>query len=336
MPAGSKPDLQNQAEDAALHMEDDQVDNSELKPGYIPDETIEGRNAVLEALKAGRSINKILIAKGEKEGSIKQVIAIAKENGVIVQEVSRVKLDNLSTTHGHQGVIALASARDYADFHKMVESAVEGDGPAFIVVVDGVEDPYNLGSIIRTADAAGVNGVVIPKRRAVGLTGAVTKASAGAIEYVPVARVTNIASSIDYLKEKGFWIAGADSTSGEEFYKLDLKGPIALVVGGEDSGLGRLVKEKCDFVLRIPMAGRITSLNTSVAAGIAMYEIVRQRAEAGKLPQKTKTPVENAVSDSVAKEVPTDVILPIGKEKKVKKASKRTSIDESDKTTDSK
>ncbi len=257
--------------------------------GYEPDKLIEGRNPVLEALRAGRSINKILISKGGKEGSIRQITALAKEKGVVVQEVSRIKLDNMSLTHAHQGVIAISSIRDYIELDELLETAASASastpasaGHPLLLVLDGVEDPYNLGSIIRTADAAGVNGVIIPKHRAAGLTGAVAKASAGAIEYVPVARVTNIAMTLDLLKEKGYWIAGADSVSGDMLFSADMKGPLAVVIGGEGTGIGRLVRQKCDFIVNIPMKGHISSLNTSAAAAVVLYEALRQRMATGK------------------------------------------------------
>ncbi len=264
--------------------------------GYEPDKLIEGRNPVLEALRAGRSINKILISKGGKEGSIRQVTALAKEKGVVVQEVSRVKLDNMSSTHAHQGVIAISSVRDYIELDELLEtaaaaasaaasastSAATSAGHPLLLVLDGVEDPYNLGSIIRTADAVGANGVIIPKHRAAGLTGAVAKASAGAIEYVPVARVTNIAMTLDLLKQKGYWIAGADSVSGDMLFNADMKGPLAVVIGGEGTGIGRLVRQKCDFIVNIPMKGHISSLNTSAAAAVVLYEVLRQRMNTGK------------------------------------------------------
>lgn len=239
---------------------------------------IEGRNPVLEALKADRTINKILISKGDREGSVRQIIALAREKGIIIQEIERTILDTLSSTHSHQGVIAYAAIKDYVDVDDILKIANEKKEPAFIVILDEISDSHNLGSILRTADAAGVHGVIIPKRRAVGLTAAVSKASAGAVEYVPVARVTNIGQTIDYLKKNNIWVVGTDSSGDKPFYKSDLKGAIALVIGSEGEGMGKLVKERCDFVVNIPMKGEISSLNASVAAGIVMYEISRQRS----------------------------------------------------------
>jgi len=244
------------------------------------DETggIEGRNPVLEALKSGRTINKILIAKGEREGSIKQIIALAREKGIVVQEVDRSKLDGMSATGGaHQGVIALAAAKDYVETDDILAIADSKGEPAFILILDEITDPHNLGSILRTANAVGAHGVIIPKRRAIGLTPAVSKASAGAIEYVPVARVTNIAQTIEYLKKKNIWVVGTDASGEKSFFESDLTGPVALVIGSEGEGMGKLVKEKCDFIVNIPMKGQIASLNAAVAGAIVMYEILKQR-----------------------------------------------------------
>lgn len=238
---------------------------------------LEGRNPVLEALKAGRTINKILIAKGEREGSIKQIAAVAKEMGITIQEVDRRNLDSVSLTKSHQGVIAYVSVKEYVEVDDIIKVSENSGKPPFILILDEINDAHNLGSILRTADAVGVHGVIIPKRRAVGLTSVVAKASAGAIEYVPVARVTNIAQTIDYLKKNNIWVIGTDQTGEKEFYKSDLKGPVALVIGSEGEGMGRLVREKCDFVVRIPMMGNISSLNASVAAAVMMYEILKQR-----------------------------------------------------------
>lgn len=244
------------------------------------DDMLEGRNPVIEALKSGRSINKILLAKGEREGSIIQIIALAKENGVVIQEVERQNLDRLSQTKAHQGVIAYVSAKAYVEVDDILEIASSKNEPAFIIILDEINDPHNLGSILRTADAVGAHGVIIPKRRAVGLTPVVSKASAGAVEYVPVARVSNISQTIEYLKKKNIWVVGTDNTGDEEvFYNKDLTGPIALVIGSEGQGIGKLVRESCDFLVEIPMKGRISSLNASVAGAVVMYEILRQRSK---------------------------------------------------------
>lgn len=238
---------------------------------------LEGRNPVLEALKSNRTINKILISKGDREGSIKQIVALAKDKGVIIQEVDRAKLDLTSTTHAHQGVIAYVSAKEYVEIEDILKIAETKGEPVFLIILDEITDPNNFGSILRTANAVGVHGVVIPKRRAVGLNASVSKASAGAIEYVPVARVTNIAQTIELLKKKNIWVVGTDSSGEKAFYKSDLKGPIALVIGSEGEGMGKLIKEKCDFIVNLPMKGEISSLNAAVAGAIVMYEILRQR-----------------------------------------------------------
>ena len=241
-------------------------------------ERIEGRNPVMEAIKADRPINKILVAKGEREGSIRYIIALARDKGIVVQEVERSKLDAMSVTHAHQGIIALAAAKEYVDVDYILESAASAGEPPFILILDEITDPNNFGSILRTADAVGAHGVIIPKRRAIGLTAAVSKASAGAVEYVPVARVTNLGQTIDYLKKNNVWVVGTDMTGEVSFYDSDLKGPIALVIGSEGEGMGKLIKEKCDFIVNIPMKGHVSSLNAGVAGAIVMYEILKQRS----------------------------------------------------------
>lgn len=240
---------------------------------------IEGRNPVLEALKAGREINKILVASGASEGSIKQILAMAKDKKVIVQKVERSKLDSLSESDNHQGVIAYVAAYDYQDLDEVMDR-VEAEGrEPFVVICDEINDPHNLGSIIRTANAVGADCVIIPKRRSVGITAVVAKTSAGAIEYVPVCRVNNLSQTIEKLKERGLWVAAADMDGTSEHFKANLKGKMAIVVGSEGAGISRLVKEHCDYVVRIPMKGAVTSLNASVAASILMYEVFRQRYE---------------------------------------------------------
>lgn len=242
-----------------------------------PLDRLEGRNAVMEALKSGRSINKLLIAKGAVEGSIRQLVAIAREKGIIIQEAEKMALDRISSTQAHQGVIAFVAVKEYVEIDEILELADDRNEQPFIVILDEITDPHNFGSILRTADAAGAHGVVIPERRSAGLSAAVSKASAGAVEYVPVARVTNISRTIDYLKKRNIWVIGTDSSGGKPYYKYDLKGPCALVIGSEGMGMGKLIREKCDFVVSIPMKGKIGSLNAGVAAGIIMYEISRQR-----------------------------------------------------------
>lgn len=243
---------------------------------------IEGRNPVLEALKAGRGINRILVARGEKHGSIREILARAREAGIPIQEVDRPRIDALAHTRGHQGVIALAAPRAYADLGDLLAAAAGAGEPALLVALDGVEDPMNLGSLLRSADAAGAHGVIIPERRAAALTPAAVKAAAGAAEYVPVARVTNLARALAEIKDSGIWVVGADSRARQTLYEADLTGPVTLVVGGEGKGLGRLVAETCDYLVRIPMGGRISSLNAAVAGAILLFEARRQRQGAGE------------------------------------------------------
>lgn len=238
---------------------------------------IEGRNPVLEALRAGREINKLLVAKGAKEGSIREVLGLAHHAGVIIQEVDRERLDAMAEGRNHQGVIAMVAAHRYYDLDEILERATASGQDPFLLVLDSIEDPQNLGSLLRTADAAGVHGLVIPERRAVGLTETVAKVSAGAMEYVPVARVTNIGRTLDELKEKGFWVVGTHQDARELYYQAKLTGPLAVVIGSEGKGMGRLVTEKCDFTVRLPMLGHVTSLNAAVAGAILVYEIRRQR-----------------------------------------------------------
>lgn len=238
--------------------------------------TIEGRNAVLEAYRAGKTIDKLYVQDGVKDGPIQSIIREAKKQDTIVNFVSRERLNQMSEEGHHQGVIAHAAAYEYAEVEDILKAAEEKGEPPFIFLLDGIEDPHNLGAIIRTANLAGAHGVIIPKRRASGLTAVVAKTSAGALNYTPVAKVTNLAATIEELKEKGLWFVCADM-NGEQMYRLNLKGPVGLVIGGEGDGVGRLVREKCDMVASIPMKGNIDSLNASVAAGVLAYEIVRQR-----------------------------------------------------------
>ena len=238
--------------------------------------TIEGRNAVLEAFRAGKTIDKLYVQDGVKDGPIQSIIREAKKQDTIVNFVSRERLNQMSEEGHHQGVIAHAAAYEYAEVEDILKAAEEKGEPPFIFLLDGIEDPHNLGAIIRTANLAGAHGVIIPKRRASGLTAVVAKTSAGALNYTPVAKVTNLAATIEELKEKGLWFVCTDM-NGELMYRLNLKGPVGLVIGGEGDGVGRLVREKCDMVASIPMKGDIDSLNASVAAGVLAYEIVRQR-----------------------------------------------------------
>lgn len=238
--------------------------------------TIEGRNAVREAFRSGKTIDKLYILEGCQDGPIQNIKSEAKKQDAIIKYVAKERLDQLSKTGKHQGVIAMAAAYEYAQVEDILQAAREKGEPPFILLLDSIEDPHNLGAIIRTANLAGAHGVIIPKNRAAGLTAAVARASAGALNYTPVAKVTNLARTIEELKKEGLWFVCADM-DGTVMYQLDLKGPIGLVIGNEGEGVGRLVKEKCDMAAAIPMKGDIDSLNASVAAGVLAYEIVRQR-----------------------------------------------------------
>ena len=237
---------------------------------------IEGRNPIIEALRSDRAIDKIMISNSSKEGSIKKIIGMAKEKNIVIQYVDKHKLDEISTSHSHQGVIAVVSDYKYYELSDLLEIAKKKGEDPFFIILDEITDPHNLGTIIRTADAVGAHGVIIPKRRSVHITSVVAKASAGAVEYVPVCKVTNIVNTIKQLKKEGLWIAAADM-DGEVFYEQNLTGPIGLVIGSEGFGVSRLVKQNCDFVVKMPMIGNVSSLNASVAGGILLYEIFRQR-----------------------------------------------------------
>lgn len=238
--------------------------------------TFQGRNAVLEAFRSGKTIDKLFILDGCQDGPIKSIVREAKKTDAIINYVDKERLDRLAGTGHHQGVVAIGAAYEYAEVDDILVSAKEKGEDPFIFILDEIEDPHNLGAIIRTANLAGAHGVIIPKRRAVGLTATVAKTSAGAINYTPVAKVTNISQTIEELKKQGLWFVCADM-GGETMYNLNLKGPIGLVIGNEGNGVSRLVKDKCDFIASIPMKGDIDSLNASVAAGVLAYEIVRQR-----------------------------------------------------------
>ena len=237
---------------------------------------IEGRNAVLEAFRSGRTIDKIYVLDGCQDGPVRTIVREAKKHGSLINFVTKERLSQLSETGKHQGVIAQVAAYEYSTIDDMLKLAEERGEAPFLILLDNIEDPHNLGAIIRTANLAGAHGVIIPKRRAVGLTATVAKTSAGALNYTPVAKVTNLVKTMEELKEKGLWFVCADM-DGEQMYDLNLTGPIGLVIGNEGEGVGRLVKENCDFVAGIPMKGQINSLNASVAAGVLAYEIVRQR-----------------------------------------------------------
>ncbi|MCR5153994.1 MAG: 23S rRNA (guanosine(2251)-2'-O)-methyltransferase RlmB [Lachnospiraceae bacterium] len=238
--------------------------------------TIEGRNAVIEAFRSGKTIDKLFILDGCKDGPISTILREAKKGDTIIKFVAKERLDQISATGKHQGVIAYAAAYKYSEVEDMLKLAKERGEDPFLIILDGIEDPHNLGAIIRTANQAGAHGVIIPKQRAVGLTATVARTSAGALNYTPVAKVTNIVRTMEELKKQGLWFVCADM-DGEVMYKQNLTGPIGLVIGNEGEGVGRLVKETCDFTASIPMKGQIDSLNASVAAGILSYEIVRQR-----------------------------------------------------------
>lgn len=241
------------------------------------EDIVEGRNSVFELLESGRDINKLLIQKGERHGSIHKIIAMAKERGIIVVEAERNKLDKMSETKNHQGVIAIVPPFAYAEVEELLELAKQKQEDPFLLLLDGIEDPHNLGSIIRTAETAGVHGIILPKRRAASVNSTVSKVSAGAVEYMKIARVNNLTETIKQLKKEGLWIVGTDMEAKVDYNKQELTGPICVVIGSEGFGMSRLVKQNTDILIKIPMKGNISSLNASVSAGIVMYEVVRQR-----------------------------------------------------------
>jgi len=241
------------------------------------DGIIEGRNAVTEALRAGTPIDKVYLARGETDAALGHIAAKARERGIAVVDCDRRKLDNMSVTHSHQGVIAVAAVREYAEVEDILKAAADRGEPPLIVVCDELSDPHNLGAVIRTAECAGAHGVIIPKRRSAGLTAVVAKTSAGAVSYVPVARVANLTACLKELKETGVWVFGTAADADRAIYDADLKGPAAIVIGSEGNGMSRLVAKNCDFLVSIPMKGQLNSLNASAAAAILLYEAVRQR-----------------------------------------------------------
>lgn len=247
----------------------------------MSEEYIIGRNPVLEALRSEREVNKIWIAEGSQKGSMQPLIGLAKEKKVFIQIVPKKKIDQM-TDGIHQGVVAQVAAYEYAELDDLFASAEEKNEAPFFMILDEIEDPHNLGSIMRTADAVGAHGIIIPKRRAVGLTATVAKASTGAIEYIPVARVTNLSRAVEELKQRGVWIVGTDAKGTDDYRNMDGKMPIGLVIGSEGKGMSRLLKEKCDFLIRLPMIGKVTSLNASVAASLLMYEVYRKRNPLGE------------------------------------------------------
>ena len=246
-------------------------------PQAEADGIIEGRNAVIEALRAGTPIDKIFLARGETDAALAHIAAAARDRGVVVVECDRRKLDFMSRTHAHQGVIAQAAVREYASVDDILNAAREKGEPPLVVVCDELSDPHNLGAVIRTAECAGAHGVIIPKRRSAGLTAVVAKTSAGAVSHIPVARVPNLTACLKELKDEGLWVFGADAAGDRTLYEADLKGPAAIVIGSEGDGMSRLVAQTCDVLVRIPMKGRLNSLNASAAAAILLYEAVRQR-----------------------------------------------------------
>ncbi|WP_455662987.1 23S rRNA (guanosine(2251)-2'-O)-methyltransferase RlmB [Pradoshia sp.] len=247
----------------------------------MSNDLIMGRNTVLEALRSERDIHKIWVAEGATKGQIQQVIAVAKENKVMIQVVPKKKLDQM-VEGNHQGVIAQVAAYQYAELDDIFRMAAKKQEDPFILLLDELEDPHNLGSILRTADASGVHGIIIPKRRSVGLTATVAKSSTGAIEHVPVVRVTNLSRTIEELKERGVWIAGTDAKGSQDYRKMDGTMPLGIVIGSEGRGMSRIIKEKCDFLFHLPMVGHVTSLNASVAASLLMYEVYRKRHPLGE------------------------------------------------------
>lgn len=247
------------------------------------EEKIEGRNSVRELLKSDKDINKLYVQKGEKHGSILEIITLAKKKRIIIQEIEKHKLDEISETHNHQGVIALVPPFNYCEVDEIIEFAKSKNEEPFILILDGIEDPHNLGSIIRTAECTGVHGIIIPKRRAASVNSTVNKTSAGATQYMKIARVNNITETIKYLKEKDVWIYGTDM-DGTSFYNEEkYNRGVGIVIGNEGSGMSRLVKENCDFLIKIPMKGKISSLNASVSAGIVMYEVMNNRENTKKI-----------------------------------------------------
>lgn len=258
--------------------EDRKRDFSRREREDAPENMLEGRNAVTEALSAGRTIDKLFVADGDTDRALARICAMAKEAGAVVVPTDRRKLDFMSATGAHQGVIAMVAAHDYASIDDILKKAADAGEAPLIVICDELSDPHNLGAIIRTAECAGAHGVIIPKRRSVGLTAVVGKASAGALEYLPVARVSNITAAIDTLKKAGVWIYGTAAEGSTTLYKADLKGAAAIVIGNEGQGMSRLVSDSCDFKVSIPMKGSISSLNASAAAAIMLYEAVRQRS----------------------------------------------------------
>jgi len=259
------------------------IDNRKKRPvrnekeENIYDDQVEGRNAVIELLESGKDINKIFVTKGEKHGSINKIISMAKERKVILVEKDKKQMEQMAQNQNYQGVIAIVPPFEYCEIEDILHRAKELNEDSFVLILDGIEDPHNLGSIIRTAETAGVHGIIIPKRRAATVNSTVNKVSAGAVQYMKIARVTNIADSIEKLKENGLWICGTDISTDTYYYNQDLTGPLGIVIGNEGTGMSDRVKKSCDFLVKIPMKGKVTSLNASVSAGIVIYETMKQR-----------------------------------------------------------
>ena len=253
------------------------INNPEKKKKKKFDDQIEGRNSVLELLESGKDINKLFVTKGEKHGSINKILAIAKERKIIIVEKDKKQMDEMAQEENYQGVIAIVPPYEYVEIEDILEYAKQKQEDPFILILDGIEDPGNLGSIIRTAETAGVHGIIIPKRRAASVNSTVNKVSAGAVEYMNIARVTNISDAIEKLKQNGLWICGTSIDANKYYYNQDLTGPLAIVIGNEGKGIGEKVKNNCDFLVKIPMKGKIGSLNAGVSTGIIVYEAVKQR-----------------------------------------------------------
>ena len=251
--------------------------NKNEKKTEIYNDQIEGRNSVLELLESGKDINKIFITKGERHGSINKIIAKAKERKIIIVEKDKKQINEIAQTQNHQGVIAIVPPFEYCQIEDILEEAKNRNEDPFILILDGIEDPHNLGSIIRTAETAGIHGIIIPKRRAAFVNSTVNKVSSGAVEYMKIARVTNISDTIERLKKEGLWVCGTDINTNTYYYEQDLTGPLAIVIGNEGSGISQNVKKNCDFLVKIPMKGKVTSLNASVSTGIVVYEALKQR-----------------------------------------------------------
>lgn len=250
-----------------------------IKEEKLFDDQIEGRNSVLELLESKKDINKIFITKGEKHGSINKIIAIAKERKIIIVEKEKSQMNNMAMTPNYQGVIAIVPPYEYCEVEDILQEAKNRNEDPFILILDEIEDPHNLGSIIRTAETAGIHGIIIPKRRSASVNSTVNKVSVGAVQYMKIARVTNIANTIEMLKKQGVWICGTDINTNTYYYNQDLTGPLAIVIGNEGKGIGQKTRKNCDFLVKIPMKGKVTSLNASVSTGIVVYEAVKQRNE---------------------------------------------------------